>query len=140
MNPIDTVLSRLDGVKDKGKGQYVARCPAHEDKSPSLSVKEGDDGRVLLHCHAACPNEAVVSALGIAMTDLFEKSDYPTRRDKSRPSNSELLRQLSHEMTVMLVAIGHYENLQPLHKQDKGRTRKAADRIRKILGVLYGCK
>jgi len=48
------------------------RCPAHDDHKPSLSVSEGDEGRVLLHCHAGCGSEAVVAALGLTMADLFE--------------------------------------------------------------------
>ena len=49
----DALLSRLDGVKKTGHGQWIARCPAHEDRSPSLSIAEKDD-RVLVHCHAGC--------------------------------------------------------------------------------------
>ena len=46
------VLAKLDGVKHNGVG-YQARCPAH-DGAPSLTITEGADGRVLLHCHAGC--------------------------------------------------------------------------------------
>ena len=55
------IASKLRGHRS-GSG-WVARCPAHEDKMPSLSVTEGADGRVLVHCHAGCPQEAVVAAL-----------------------------------------------------------------------------
>ena len=47
------ILSRLQGVKGV-HGQWTARCPAHDDQQNSLSVGEGDDGRVLLRCHAGC--------------------------------------------------------------------------------------
>ncbi|MBN2566029.1 MAG: hypothetical protein JXB46_10005, partial [Candidatus Eisenbacteria bacterium] len=47
------------------------RCPAHDDHKPSLSVTEGDDGRVLLTCHAGCTPEDIVAALGLTMADLF---------------------------------------------------------------------
>jgi len=49
----------------------MARCPAHGDKSPSLSVSVGNGGRVLLHCHAGCKPEDVVRAMGLKMQDLF---------------------------------------------------------------------
>jgi KaiC/GvpD/RAD55 family RecA-like ATPase len=42
--------------KMTGHQQWLAPCPYHEDKSPSLSIGEGDDGRVLVHCHAGCEN------------------------------------------------------------------------------------
>jgi len=70
-DPINTVLDRLDGVKQTGAGEYTARCPAHDDRSPSLSVGIGDDGRVLLNCHAGCTPESVVRAAGLEWPDLF---------------------------------------------------------------------
>jgi len=68
--PIDTVLSRLERVK-KSRDGYAARCPAHNDRNPSLCVSEGDDGQVLLHCNAGCEPEDVVAAIGMQMRDLF---------------------------------------------------------------------
>lgn len=71
-------LSRLEGVKGGG-GQWSAKCPAHDDQHNSLSVSIGEDGRVLLKCHAGCPAEEITAALGLTMKDLFaEKSpEYP---------------------------------------------------------------
>jgi hypothetical protein len=73
--PFALVQSRLTAldcrVKDRGRGQLEAQCPNHDDRQPSLSVTEGDDGRVLLHCHAGCEPEEVVHALGLEMKDLF---------------------------------------------------------------------
>jgi hypothetical protein len=75
-NPIATLLERLDGAGAKprksGRG-WLCRCPAHEDRSASLSVAEGDDGRALLRCFAGCSAAAVVEALGITLADLFEQ-------------------------------------------------------------------
>ena len=56
--PLELVLSRLDGVKKVASG-FLARCPAHPDRTPSLSVREGVDGRVLLHCWAGCATAEV---------------------------------------------------------------------------------
>jgi putative DNA primase/helicase len=76
VSALDAVLARLERVKRSGNG-WVARCPAHEDRHPSLSIGIGEDGRVLLHCHAgaACPVEAIVAALGLKMRDLFERTE-----------------------------------------------------------------
>ena len=63
MRPFERVTGRLEYVRKSGGGSVVARCPAHRDKSPSLSVKEGGDGRVLLYCFAGCPTSDVVAAL-----------------------------------------------------------------------------
>jgi protein tyrosine phosphatase len=51
----------------------MACCPAHNDKNPSLSIKETKDGDVLLHCFAGCGVDDVVAALGLEMSDLFSK-------------------------------------------------------------------
>ncbi len=67
---IESILNRLDKVKSNSNG-YLACCPAHDDHSPSLSISEGDGGRVLLKCFAGCKPEAIVSALGLALSDLF---------------------------------------------------------------------
>ena len=52
---------------------WIARCPAHEDRSPSLSIGEGRDGRILLHCFGGCTSEAVCESLGLSLTDLFSE-------------------------------------------------------------------
>lgn len=73
MSPIDLVLGKLSdyGLKSSGRGRWVARCPAHQDRSPSLSVSEGDDGRVLMHCFAGCEIEQVCANLMLDLGDLF---------------------------------------------------------------------
>ena len=44
-------------------GGWMARCPAHDDKTPSLSIRQGRDGKVLVRCHAGCEQAAVIAAL-----------------------------------------------------------------------------
>jgi len=70
MRSIESILGSLDHVQRSGKG-WTARCPAHDDHRNSLSISEGDDQRILLHCHAGCRPEAIVKALGMDMYDLF---------------------------------------------------------------------
>jgi hypothetical protein len=63
-DPIHIITERLQGVQRSGKG-FKALCPAHPDRTPSLSVTEGQDGRVLLHCFAGCALVAVVQSMGL---------------------------------------------------------------------------
>lgn len=65
-------LDRLHSVKSKGQG-WMARCPAHDDKTPSLSITEGQNGTILLNCFAGCPPEAIMKALGLTFKDLFHE-------------------------------------------------------------------
>ncbi|WP_433506762.1 AAA family ATPase [Pseudonocardia halophobica] len=75
--PLDRVLDALErqaggaGVRCSGSG-WVARCPAHDDHDPSLSIREGDEQPVVLYCHAGCTSDAVVDALGLSWSDLSE--------------------------------------------------------------------
>jgi hypothetical protein len=74
MSPVDRLLERLELAKKSGKG-WTARCPAHEDRHASLSVHEGDDGRVLVKCFAGCSAENIVAALGLELRDLFSEGE-----------------------------------------------------------------
>jgi hypothetical protein len=65
---------RLERVKKNSAG-WIARCPAHEDRNPSLSIAEGNDGRLLVNCHAACTVDAVVAALGLELHDLYAEGE-----------------------------------------------------------------
>lgn len=56
------LLSRLKRVRPSGDG-WMARCPAHDDREPSLSIAIGKDGKVLLHCHAGCDQDRVIDIL-----------------------------------------------------------------------------
>jgi hypothetical protein len=69
---LDRILARLQGVRHSGGG-WIARCPAHEDRSPSLSIGEGREGKILLHCFGGCTSEAVCASLGLSLADLFAR-------------------------------------------------------------------
>ncbi len=67
--PLNLLLSRLQRVRSSGDG-YTAVCPAHEDRSPSLSIRTTAEGRVLLKCHAGCESGEVLASLGLSWKDL----------------------------------------------------------------------
>ena len=69
------------GSDDRG---YSARCPAHEDRNPSLSVGQGHDGRALVYCHRGCALEEIAAALHMDMTELFEPDDKPVNPTPKR--------------------------------------------------------
>lgn len=72
-------LSRLD-VKSGHGDQYMAKCPAHDDKTASLSVGSGEKG-IVIKCHAGCNTVDVLAAMGLTEQDLF----YEPKRVKERP-------------------------------------------------------
>lgn len=70
---IQSILSRLSKVNQNGNG-YTACCPAHDDRNPSLSISLSEDGsRILLHCFAGCPEDAILHSLGLKKSDLYAK-------------------------------------------------------------------
>ncbi len=70
--PVESVLARLKGVRTSLHG-WVACCPAHFDREPSLSIGLGDEGQVLLNCFAGCSLERIVEAMGITVAELFPR-------------------------------------------------------------------
>jgi hypothetical protein len=68
----ENLLENLNHVR-KTKDGWIATCPAHADKTPSLSIGVGQEGQILLRCFAGCTPEAIVEALGLRMPDLFPK-------------------------------------------------------------------
>lgn len=87
---VEQLLARLTGVKQAMDG-WKACCPAHEDRNPSLSISVGDDGRVLLHCHAGCAPEAICRVIGLGVADLFTAST--STKPQQTPKNSQLRRR-----------------------------------------------
>src|SRR4051794_25809228 len=95
MMPADRILDALEarGLTARGNADrgWLAQCPAHDDRNASLSISIGTDGRVLLHCHAGCVNEGIVTALALEWSDLFPEGNHtaprPTSRNGRRPTS-----------------------------------------------------
>lgn len=86
MTPLETFIAALGsrGLTVRGSAErgYMAQCPAHDDRTASLSISEGDDGRALIYCHAGCSTESILWPLGLEQRDLFQRDDdrHPTHR------------------------------------------------------------
>lgn len=85
--PVDRVLPLLKNVKASGEG-YTAQCPAHDDQRASLTVSEGGDGRVLIHCHKGCLTSAVLEKLGLTMRDLFPDNNHSATGNRAAGTRS----------------------------------------------------
>jgi len=76
---LEELLARLNGVREVGPRRWKAICPSHEDRNPSLSIRLGTEGRVLLHCFASCRTEDVLRALQLDWSSLFANDTRPPR-------------------------------------------------------------
>jgi hypothetical protein len=99
------LLLRLEGVRRTGPHRWLARCPAHDDKHPSLAIRELADGRVLLHCFADCAANDVLDAVGLEFSALFPDGpiDHSLRRERRPFPAEDVLRALGFE--ALLAAI-----------------------------------
>jgi 5S rRNA maturation endonuclease (ribonuclease M5) len=93
---VEEFLQRLDQVRRSGKG-WMARCPAHDDRTPSLSVNY-IDSKILVHCQARCTTEAVCAKLGIRMNELFG----PTKSNAKKKSTIAAIYEYTNEDGVLL--------------------------------------
>jgi hypothetical protein len=65
-------------AKQTSNGSYIAKCPAHDDSTPSLSISSGNNGNVVIHCHAGCPSHVVLSKKGLTMANLWNTPSQTT--------------------------------------------------------------
>lgn len=74
---LDDIVRRLADhrIKPAGDGRWMSQCPSHADSTPSLSIGRGTGGKALVYCHGGCTTEAVLSALGMELGDLFDGDD-----------------------------------------------------------------
>jgi hypothetical protein len=134
--PVSRVLVRLERVVDRGYGQFFARCPAHDDTSPSLSIKVLDDGRVLLHCFAGCAIDGVLSAMRLKLSDLYPNVPTPARPASIRWNYHDLLLLARREIQVAVIAAAHLSDGQPINQTDRDRLLAAHARLVKLLEVV----
>jgi hypothetical protein len=144
IHPVERLLSRLERVRRCGKG-HIARCPAHEDKTASLSVTEGEGGAALVHCFAGCIAADVVAAVGLQLSDLFVKKPTANMTFAERSALREHGRQaqwkaalnvLAYESTIIVIAARMLKNGEPLDASDEHRVDQALERITSAQEVL----
>lgn len=134
MKHLDDFLGRLDGVVKSVSG-WTAKCPAHDDHSPSLSVGIGEENKLLLNCFAGCKLDAILDALGLEGSSLYpreedsQQDDLPALRKEVQPAASpELVHEVYDELLKALsLEDGHRENLRR-RGLDDGRIEEAGYR------------
>jgi hypothetical protein len=137
------ILSRLDRVRKTGKDSWIACCPAHEDRSPSLTIRETDDGKTLLHCFTGCSIHDIVAALGMDLSDLFppRPADHSIKPNRRPFPAADILRAIAFEALVVVTAGTVILNGEPVSEGDRERLVVAVGRIQSALdtsGLRHG--
>jgi hypothetical protein len=139
-SPVDGLLARLDRVRKTGTGRWSAKCPAHDDRGPSLSIRELEDGRILLHDFAGCSLDAIVGALGIRVEDLFPPRTLdphqPARRERKPWRSADVIAALGFEVSVGIVILSDVARGRPIADPDRARAGTAAVRMTRFMTEL----
>ena len=129
MSNLNTVLSRLEKVQRIGNDRYKAICPAHDDRSPSLAIKD-DEGRLLLHCFGGCETLDVLSAIGLDFADIMpDKVTNNFKKDKKPFYAMDILGIIKFEATLTYIYASDMAKGLTLSGSDKERALLAASRI-----------
>ena len=128
----DRILPLLDKVKRKGDNSWLACCPAHNDKNPSLAITE-KDGRVLLHCFShQCDISDIVKAVRLEITDLFPES---IKVEGGRPIKKKrfpaeaILEALADELAITEIGLAVLANGGTLNEKAQARMKEASNRF-----------
>lgn len=104
---LDPMLERLEGVKKTGPAQWKAKCPAHDDKTPSLGVGLKAGGLIVINCLAGCEPEAVMSAIGMSLADLAPDRGRSYRTEADRPGGPLYKPKLYATASNAIAALEH---------------------------------
>ena len=129
----DRLLDRLEGVRQTGHNRWIAKCSAHDDRSPSLSIRETDEGILRIKCFAECGGADVLGAVGLELRDLYPE---PLKHHSApgKPNHyhaaREAFRVVSHEALLIVIAAENIVSGIALTDDDRDRLILAAQRIR----------
>lgn len=136
--PVDNFLSRLEAVKSTGADRWIARCAAHDDKHPSLSIRELPDGTILIKCWSGCGAADVMAAVGLTLSDLFPKQlpDRGPLRPRERWARDDVWKMLVREAGIAAIGAADAAAGREVTPEDAERVGLAADRLSDAVRAL----
>lgn len=135
----DDLISRLDGVKKTGQTSWKAKCPSHKDRTPSLTVRELPDGRVLLHCFAGCDTHSVLDSVGLTFHDIMPEylgNDFQKVRQPFNPR--DVLDAVANEAMIVAMAASDKAHGREVSGAEKERLQLAAFRLLEAKEMVDG--
>ena len=134
---INDFLSYFEKSYRSGKDEYQCLCPAHQDKTASLSIKNLPDERILIHCFAGCAANDILGAVGLTFDDIVPKrlGDF---KPVSKPFNPyAVLKAISNETLLVALAGLEVANGKTLPQEDKDRLMIAVNRLREAYEICH---
>lgn len=139
MSPADKLLPLLKRIKATGPGRWKASSPTREDRHPSLSIRELDDGRLLVHDFGGDDVASILAAVGLELSDLFPSQPSAYAGRTTRPFNAmDVLDLVSFETTVALVVCSDVLRNKAVSEEDFRRLQTAAQRLADAAEICHG--
>ena len=134
---MDKILQRLRNVKPSGGNQFMACCPAHEDRTPSLSIKDVGGGRILINCLAGCATEDVLSSIGMDWSDIMPEktTHHRAKPTKDRVYATDALKAIRHEAQIVMICAMDMKKGRQLPQETHERLELAMTRINTALDM-----
>jgi len=127
---IDIFLTALDKVKKTGYNKWIACCPVHNDKTPSLAIRLVEGDRLLFHCFGCGANGVeICKALNIDPGELFPPKLENYKRERTPFPADQILTALAHEAGIVTAASYAIANCEKLSANDVRRIEMAKDRL-----------
>lgn len=136
----DEFIGRLEKARGKAP-RWTACCPAHDDHSPSLTIREEPDGRILIHCFAGCSADEIVAALGLELSDIMPPRALGDRIAPNRRafSAADALECIDHEAMLLLLYVIETQEGRPLtNEAERARVVTAVSRISAARDFING--
>lgn len=136
---VETLLQHLTKLKKTGANKWQSCCPAHEDKAPSLAIKELDDGRVLIHCFAGCSSSEILQSVGLDFDVLYpEPASYHLPKPRKPFNATDVLNALAFEVLIAWNCAKTMSAGQTLTDTDRERLLLSTTRLQRGLEVING--
>lgn len=137
---IADVLPRLERAKQTARGNWIAICPAHNDRSPSLTLHETPEGRIVCRCWAGCTFEEIVTAVGLGWEPWFppkQAGDFKGPIRRPYPA-ADVLAACTHEVVLTAIYAADMANGNALDDVDRHRLLTAAARLNEAKAIANG--
>ena len=137
---LDKLLSNLQKVKRTSNNSWMACCSAHEDRSPSLSIKDTGDGRLILKCFAGCETIDVLGAIGMDWDDVMPPKQPVERIPTVKPLKqtiyaTDALRVIKNEAMIITMAAMDINKGRVITDAELSRIKLAMERIQTAVGA-----
>ncbi|HUX81498.1 MAG TPA: hypothetical protein VMV35_01530 [Halothiobacillus sp.] len=141
---IESFLGRLDGVKQTGPGKWIAKSPTRNERTASLSIRQTDEGRILLHDFGGSDAAEILAALSLNWVQLIPPH-LRTNRSYSPAERQEhdaraALNTISMAASLTRICANRLADGRPLAKDDRDQLRRAAHEIETALRAVQGVR